>query len=98
MAQLLADMKQETSQEQWERLQREYQKGIAESYPNPQRSGCPGQEMIDSLAARSAGFEDLEEDVNWKHVVRCGPCYGEYLEMRRAHRAGETLGVHRESA
>lgn len=91
-------MKHETSQEQWERIQREYQKGVAENYPNPDRKGCPGNEILEELATRSAGFEEIEGDPNWKHVVCCGPCYGEYVESRHAARLGESLKLHRGSA
>ena len=89
-------MNQETPQEQWERLQREYQKGVQDSYPNPERRGCPGAEILDALAARSARFEDIEEDEHWKHVTHCAPCYGEYLDLRQSCRLGEETKVRRE--
>lgn len=89
-------MKQETSQEQWERLQREFQQGIQASYPNAERRGCPGAEVLEDLALRSVRFEDIENDQQWKHVVHCGPCYCEYLDMREACRVGETAKAHRE--
>ena len=91
-------MKQETSQEQWERIQRAYEKGVAETYPNPERKGCPGHETLEDLATRSARFEEIEDDVNWKHVVQCGPCYGEYAELRDAAGLGRSLKLHREPA
>lgn len=91
-------MKQESSQEQWERLQREFQRGVAEAYPNRERQGCPGAAALSSLATRSAGFEDIEDDPQWKHVVHCGPCYGEYLEMREAARMGVGIRLDSKSA
>jgi hypothetical protein len=36
-------MKGETPEQQWERLQREYQSAVQASYPNPERHGCPGE-------------------------------------------------------
>ena len=90
-------MNQEKSQEQWERLQRQYQKGVQASYPNSERKGCPGTEVLEDLAARSAKFEDIEEDQQWKHVIHCAPCYQEYLEQREACRLGEEAKVHRQS-
>ena len=89
-------MNQETPQEQWERLQREYQKGVQDSHPNPERRGCPGTEILEGLAARSAKFEDIEEDQHWKHVVHCAPCYGEYLELREACRLGKEAKAQRQ--
>jgi hypothetical protein len=90
-------MKGETPEQQWERLQREYQRAVQASYPNPKRQGCPGADVLRDLAARSARHEDIEENEQWKHVIHCGPCYREYLDLRAACRLGEGAKVHRES-
>ena len=82
-------MKGETPEQQWERLQREYQKAVQASYPNPERCGCPGREVLGNLAARSARHEDIEEDEHWKHAIHCGPCYHEYLDLRAVCRIGK---------
>jgi hypothetical protein len=75
-------MKGETPEQQWERLQREYQRAVQASYRNPERHGCPGANVLGDLAARSARHKDIEHDEHWKHVIRCGPCYHEYLNLR----------------
>ncbi len=90
-------MKGETPEQQWNRLQREYQKGVQASYPNPERRGCSGTDVLSDLAARSAQHENIEADAQWKHVVHCGPCYQEYLDLRAACRLGDDAKVHRES-
>jgi hypothetical protein len=90
-------MKGETPEQQWNRLQREYQKAVQASYPNAERHGCPGADVLRDLAARSAQHQDIEEDEHWKHVIHCGPCYQEYLDLRAACRLGEDSKVHRES-
>jgi hypothetical protein len=84
-----ANMKGETPQQQWERLQREYQKAVQTSYPNPKRHGCPRTEVLQNLAARSARHEEIDSDQDWKHVIRCAPCYQEYLDLRAACRLRE---------
>jgi len=84
-----ANMKGETPQQQWERLQREYQKAVQTSYPNPERHGCPGTEVLQDLAARSARHEEIDSDQDWKHVIHCAPCYREYLDLRAACRHRE---------
>jgi hypothetical protein len=66
-------------------------------YPNPERRGCLGMDVLRDLASRSTQFEDLEEDSAWKHVIRCGPCYREFLGLREAGRLGDHAKVHRES-
>jgi hypothetical protein len=90
-------MKGETPEQQWERLQRDYQRAVQASYPNPERHGCPEADVLTELAARSARHEDIEEDKQWKHVIHCGPCYREYLDLRAPCRLGEGAKVHRES-
>ena len=90
-------MKGESPQQRWERLQREYQKTVQESYPNPKRLGCPGTDVLRDLAARSARHEDIEEDRQWKHVIHCAPCYQEYLDLRESCRLGSEAKAHRES-
>jgi hypothetical protein len=94
---LLADMNGETPEQKWNRLQREYQKGVQATYPNLERRGCPMTEVLRNLASRSALFEDIEDDEQWKHVIHCAPCYQQYLDLREACRLGEKGIVHRES-
>ena len=90
-------MNGETPEQKWNRLQREYQKGVQASYPNPERRGCPETDILQDLAARSARHEDIEEDRQWKHVIHCAPCYQEYLDLRESCRLGEKAKVHREA-
>jgi hypothetical protein len=81
-------MKGETPEQQWNRLQREYQDTVQSAFPNPERKGCPGEEVLQDLASRSARHEDIEQDARWKHVVHCAPCYREYLDFRAESRSG----------
>jgi hypothetical protein len=90
-------MKGETSEQQWERLQREYQKAVQASYPNQERYGCPVTEILRDLAARSARHEDIEADEHWKHAIHCGPCYREYLGLRAMRRGSEEAKPHWDS-
>jgi hypothetical protein len=90
-------MKGETPEQKWDRLQRKYQKAVQAAYPNPERHGCPGTEVLRGLAARSARFEDIEGDEPWKHVIHCAPCYREYLELRESCRLGDQAKAHREA-
>jgi hypothetical protein len=90
-------MNGETPEHRWNRLQRKYQKAVQASYPNPERRDCPGTEVLQDLGAQSARFEEIEEDQQWKHVIHCGPCYQEYLELRESCRLGDRAKAHRES-
>jgi hypothetical protein len=88
----------ESPEDHWNRLQREYQKGVQAAYPNPERRGCPETDSLRDLAARSARHEDIEDEQQWKHVIHCAPCYREYLDLRDACRLGEETKVHRQSS
>ena len=90
-------MKGESPEQKWDRLQREYQTAVQASYPNPERHGCAGNDVLRDLAARSARHEDIEEDEQWKHVIHCAPCYQEYLDSRDSSRLGDPAKAHRES-
>lgn len=50
------------------------------AYPNPERKGCPGHEVLASLA----GKERDADDPNWYHVWHCSPCYAEFKQLRDA--------------
>jgi hypothetical protein len=87
----------ETPKQKWERLQREYQQAVQASYPNPERHACPSTDVLKGLAARSARHEDIDQDEDWKHVLHCGPCYREYLDLRAVCRIGNEATADRES-
>ena len=70
--------------ERIKRFQRALQDSILRDYPNPERTGCQGPEVLRQLASR----ERSEDDPAWEHVLHCGPCYGEFLELRAAVRRG----------
>jgi hypothetical protein len=75
-------------EKQWNRVQRQYQEAVQASCPNPERRGCPGIEVLRDLATRSTQFELPEEDSQWKHVIRCGPCYRKFIDLRDSYRLG----------
>lgn len=77
---MFGQMKPESPEQKWSRLQKRVQEGIANAYPNSERSGCVNDDAIRVLARRAAEFDDsIEEDPDWKHVTHCSPCYAQYL-------------------
>lgn len=50
------------------------------AYPNPERKGCPGRDVLLKLA----GKERDADDPNWYHVWHCSPCYTEFKQLRDA--------------
>jgi hypothetical protein len=50
-------------------------------YPNPERVGCPGSEVLKGLAERTI---DLAKAKDWVlHLGCCSPCFAEYTEFRK---------------
>src|ERR1700722_18617203 len=77
-----------TSEERWNRLQREFRRAVSAEYPNPGRKNCPGTDALRDLAERIVLRENLRGDVRWKHAIQCGPCYEEYITLRGIYVAG----------
>jgi hypothetical protein len=79
----------ESSEEKYNRIQRDIQTAILKNYPNPERKGCLGAAVIKGLAANPDGVT-AEDDVNpesaWHHVTHCSPCYAEFLDARAEYR------------
>src|SRR5689334_16300743 len=61
-----------------ERIREVLQEAILRDYPNPERKGCPGAEVLKRLAARPRPIRDAD----WEHATHCSPCYREFLEFR----------------
>ncbi len=52
---------------------------LRQSFPNPERKGCPDEDVLQALA------EDriAPNDPALLHVGSCSECYREYLHLRR---------------
>jgi hypothetical protein len=54
------------------------QRAALEGYPNPERKGCPGREILQGVAKASAPFSHPA----YEHVKRCSSCLREMLELQ----------------
>lgn len=72
-------MQNESAAQRFNRIQQTVQEAVLRDYPNPERQGCPGNEVLKRLA-----FPDVPqtEDPAWYHVTHCSPCYSEFLAFR----------------
>jgi hypothetical protein len=58
-------------------------------YPNPDRVGCPGSEVLKALAERRMDLHDAEQ---WLlHLGSCSPCFIEYTAFRKQAARRKTL-------
>jgi len=56
-------------------------RGLLKEFPNPERSGCPGSDVLKRIASRTM---PLAEAANWlDHLGSCSPCYRDFCELRR---------------
>src|SRR4051812_47877720 len=51
------------------------------AFPNPTREGCPDPARLRAMAYRDRHL--TLEDLPISHVVRCSPCFQDYLRFRR---------------
>ena len=49
-------------------------------YPNPERVGCPGSEVLKAIAFRKMPLKDAVDYVD--HMGYCSPCFAEYTAFR----------------
>ena len=61
-------------------VKRVLQEALLRNYPNPDRKGCRGTEILRQMAAQ----EFPDEHPFWnQHVSECSPCYREFLDLQR---------------
>ncbi len=77
---------EESPEARFDRLKRQLQDSILRDYPNPERTGCPGDAVLRRLAEAPLDHS-IEDDPNWGHVTHCSECYREFLAFNNAFRA-----------
>jgi len=51
-------------------------RGLLKEFPNPERTGCPGSDVLKRIAAHEM---PLAEAGNWlDHLTSCSPCYSDF--------------------
>ena len=68
----------ETPEQKFDRISRAVQESILRNYPNPERKGCPSDDVVREVAART----DLKADEAWEHITHCSPCYRTFLDFK----------------
>lgn len=73
----------------WEELQQ----SLRDQFPNPQRQGCPGPKILESIAR---GKMPLSQAEGWlDHLGHCSPCFQDFdaIRVRRARYRRLTWGT-----
>jgi hypothetical protein len=63
---------------------------VHDDFPNPQRTSCPGREVLLKLARRSA---DTQFACVLAHIRQCAPCFDELKELRSRARNQSPEGI-----
>lgn len=56
---------------------------FAYANPNPERTGCPSDEVLQQLASRQRPIADPA----YEHLAQCSPCYRTFRAFQRAQRS-----------
>lgn len=58
-------------------------RGLLKDFPNPERIGCPGAEVLKKIACHQM---PLSEAAKWlDHLGSCSPCYSDFKRFAAAH-------------
>jgi hypothetical protein len=69
------------SRREEERLLKAGRSVFSTAFPNPNREGCPSQDLIESLARDKSKLAQHQDFI--LHMSRCSPCYNDFARFRR---------------
>jgi hypothetical protein len=61
-----------------------FNRGLLKEFPNPDRTGCPGSDVLRRIATRQMPFSEGQEWLD--HLGSCSPCYSDFLQLQVAFR------------
>jgi hypothetical protein len=58
-------------------------RGLLNEFPNPDRSGCPGSDVLRRIAVHQMPLAEAEHWLD--HLTSCSPCYGDFNQFRDSY-------------
>ena len=58
-------------------------RGLLKEFPNPERRGCPGVDVLKRIASRTMPLNEADRRLD--HLGSCSPCYSDFSEFRGAY-------------
>lgn len=58
-------------------------RGLLNEFPNPERTGCPGTDVLRRIAAHQMPLAEAEHWLD--HLTSCSPCYGDFSQFRESY-------------
>jgi len=77
------------SRQEKKRLIEALNRTFLDGYPNPERRGCPGSDVLKAVASRRLGLEEAEPWID--HLSSCSPCTREFAELRQSFQQRQML-------
>lgn len=59
-------------------------RGLLKEFPNPERSGCPGSDVLKRITSRTMPLAEAEKWLD--HLGSCSPCYRDFSQLREVYR------------
>ena len=63
-------------------------RGLLKEFPNPDRAGCPGSDVLRKIASHEIPLPEAEKWLG--HLTSCSPCYGDFSQFQAAHQLRRT--------
>lgn len=57
-------------------------RGLLNEFPNPERAGCPGRDVLKRIASHEMPLTEAEKWLN--HLTSCSPCYRDFSQLQNA--------------
>src|SRR5438874_12915227 len=58
-------------------------RGLLKDFPNPERIGCPGADVLKKITSHEMPLSEAEKWLD--HLGSCSPCYADFSRLREAH-------------
>lgn len=58
-------------------------RGLLREFPNPERMGCPGADILKRITSQEMPLSDAEKWLD--HLTSCSPCYADFKRLQDAH-------------
>jgi hypothetical protein len=59
-------------------------RGLLKEFPNPDRAGCPGSDVLMRIASHAMPLAEAEKWLD--HLTSCSPCYRDFSELQAGYR------------
>ena len=59
-------------------------RGLLKEFPNPDRAGCPGFDVLRRIASHAMPLAEAEKWLD--HLTSCSPCYRDFSELQAGYR------------